>query len=1208
MQTHFYSQPQQGIRKTTMGKIKELDESQKKAVNAETNAVVSAGAGSGKTSVLAQRFTHLVIDKKMKVDEILTLTFTKKATVEMYGRIYKALKEADPSSVSEFYKAKIQTLDSYCASIVKMGAHLYGIQPDFSEDDNTINDAISAAALPFILKNRDNKALQMLIQTKDYAAIANELFVAPVLYYSSIANPVDYKNEMKIQRAEIVDAWNTNAQKYPELIDELRSLFDESDVNKETKYGAAITELLKKDVPEPPLLSEENIISGNYKPLEEFCSGISSVLSIRQSGANGEGWRPVKDIHNSLKALCDPLVSLANYVYGYPTVAAIVPLLEEFQTIANDTKRSLGVLSFKDTSDLAVRILKEHPEIRAIEKNKYKAILIDEFQDNNSQQRDMLFMLAEKSDRMEKSVPQTEELCKDKLFFVGDEKQSIYLFRGADVSVFRNLKDSFPAGNIELETNYRSHPALIASFNTIFGGIRYPSAPESDERAPAVFFREEDKEEGTIIPAYEAMYHSVLVPKEKIEQMKQSAASVGIKAAYEPRVHFAFVNKNMLVENEDGDPLLDQDETEAYWVAQKIKSLIAGENGKKPVKPGDIAILFRTYTKQPAFERMLLQAGVPYNCEVIKGFFSDGPVNDLFSFLRLIIYPSDTMAYATLLRSPFVNLTQNEMNSVLAVKSDNVFSEEQKRVLGEASQKRFEATAKFYDDLCSLIKTSSIAPIVSQLWYELGYRYETLWNKKVEMYTTLYDRIFELARQADQNAAGLASFVDSMRTYVDQNEKLEGMDIPLEHGDSVHLLTIFKSKGLEYPVVFICGADARSRNDTNAEAVYFSKEYGITINTPPIPSLSDKTSNYFFNKIKENQSATRCAELRRIVYVALTRAIDDVYITGKSSFDFSKGNTYLPGSDSHPSTIYTVLLPILSQYTNDEGIAENGPFSLEQIDSVARNESYDKSASAYRKNDAESKDTFFASSSTLYENAPAIEKDIVPSPYRSPSQLHKTDDETTKSVSAVTDAPFSEINQIVESTRPNKASAATDNNDTALSDPKFRYSNFGTIAHAHLEAQIKGTKPDISEREWIGLDGNNKKKEKVLEICEKMAYTFKENKLGKEAAASSWHKAEYSFRSTVASYIIKGTIDLVFKNNDGSFTIVDYKTNQTIEPSLYYSQLACYREAVSSMLGCDTGNIRCYLYYLRFGEAVDITKDCDAVDVSEAVKRADKGE
>src|SRR5574344_1455242 len=215
MQTHFYSQPQQGIRKTTMGKIKELDESQKKAVNAETNAVVSAGAGSGKASVLAQRFTHLVIDKKMKVDEILTLTFTKKATVEMYSRIYKALKEADPSSVSEFYKAKIQTLDSYCASIVKMGAHLYGIQPDFSEDDNTINDAISAAALPFILKNRDNKALQMLIQTKDYAAIANVLFVAPVLYYSSIANPVDYKNEMKIQRAEIVDAWTTNAQKYP---------------------------------------------------------------------------------------------------------------------------------------------------------------------------------------------------------------------------------------------------------------------------------------------------------------------------------------------------------------------------------------------------------------------------------------------------------------------------------------------------------------------------------------------------------------------------------------------------------------------------------------------------------------------------------------------------------------------------------------------------------------------------------------------------------------------------------------------------------------------------------------------------------------------------------------------------------------------------------------------------------------------------------
>lgn len=1207
MQTDIHRQPQQGIRNIIMEKIKELDPSQKASVTTSVNAVISAGAGSGKTSVLAQRFTYLVTQKKLKVDEILTLTFTKKATVEMYGRIYKALKEKDPSSVDEFYKAKIQTLDSYCASVVRMGAHLYGIKPDFSENDDTIINEVSASALPFILKNRDNKAIRMLVETKDYAAIANELFVKPALYYSSIAHPIDYKAELDMQVQEVTDAWNNNVKQLPSMYDELKALFGDCPANKNTKFAVSLSACLANEFPEPPVITAEDVTSGNVEPLEQFCTSISSFSSIKQTGANGEAWSPIKDILNQFRSAYGTLVPLANYVYGYTTTEAIIPLIEKFQSQANDIKRNLGILTFKDTADLAVLMLREHPELRAIEKNKYKAILIDEFQDNNSTQRDMLFLLAERQDRMEKTIPAVSELCPDKLFFVGDEKQSIYRFRGADVSVFRSLKNSFPQGNIELETNYRSHPALIASFNTFFGGIPYPTAEKTEDENPAVFFREKGNAGNEPIPNYEAVYRNVLVPKEKAEAFKKVIAEEGIKKAYDPRVHFAFVAKDLSKENEDGEKLLNEEETEALWVARKIKSLIEGDEEHKPVKPGDIALLFRSYSKQPTFERMLLQAGVPYNCEVIKGFFSDGPVNDLLSFLRLCIYPSDTMAYAVLLRSPFVNLNQQEIAAVLAVSDSELFSDEQKKELGEKASERFSHAADFFRKISTDAKTDSIAHTVSRLWYEFGYRYETLWNRKVEMYTTLYDRIFELARQADENSTGLASFVDGMRTYEDQDEKLDGMDIPLEHGDSVHLLTIFKSKGLEYPVVFICGADGRTQNDTNSEAVYFSSEYGVTINTPPVPSLSDKKSNYFYEKIKAQESSMKCAELRRIVYVAMTRAIDELYITGKSNFDFSKGMQYVPGG-MNPGTIYTTLLPILHRYTDEDGNTANGPFSLEKIETVTRKEAYDSSEARTRANDPSAKISFIAETERLYGSTPVMQKDTVLSPYRSPSQLHEPDDETTKFAAPVTDAPFKEINEIVESTRPIKIAASAAGNDTALPDPKFLYSNFGTIAHAHLEAQIKGTKPDISEREWLGLDGNNKKKEKVLEICEKMAYTFKESNLGKEAVSSSWHKAEYSFRSSVASYIIKGTIDLVFKNKDGSFTIVDYKTNQTIEPALYYSQLACYREAVSSMLGCDAKKIRCCLYYLRFGKAVDITGECAAVDISEAVKQADKGE
>src|SRR5574344_385595 len=780
-----------------MKKIKELDPAQKAAVTANINAVVSAGAGSGKTSVLAERFAYLVTEKHFKVDEILTLTFTKKATVEMYSRIYATLKDKNPSLVNEFYKAKIQTLDSYCASVVRTGAHLYGIQPDFIEDDEPVNDAVSAMALPFILKNRDNQALQLLIQTKQYAEIAQELFVTPILSYSSIANQIDFRKEMEAQRNEVVRAWQENSEKAASLYGNLVTNFTDCEANKATIFGSKMTDLLKEEFPEQPVITEDDIAQGNVSSVEPFIMLFNKIAFLSQAGVRGEAWQPTKDVLGEMRDLCGTLISLANYIYGYPVTEAIVPLLEEFQTMVNNLKRTTGTLTFKDVSELAVVILKEHPELRALEKQQYKAILIDEFQDNNSMQRDLLFMLAEKQSRMEKGVPSVAELCPDKLFFVGDEKQSIYRFRGADVSVFRSLKDSFPKGNIELETNYRSHPALIAAFNTLFGGASYPPSAKRIPDAPSLFFKDTAAEQTakhapSEVPDYEAMYHTVLAPEKK-----------DVVPSYEPRIHFAFFDKDSAPQQDDdssdeAEPLLSADETEAAWVANTIKALIKGADGRKPVKPGDIAILFRTYSKQPTFERMLLQAGVPYNCEVVKGFFTDGPVNDLFAFLRLCIYPGDRLSYTTLLRSPFVQLSVAETEAVLSASSlgaekspleqtnqqqssteTNLFTPQEAAVLSGASALRFTQAGAFFADISAFSKTAPVANTVSRLWYELGYRYETLWNKRVEMYNTLYDRVFELARQADTNSQGMASFVDSMRTYEDQNEKLEGMGIAL---------------------------------------------------------------------------------------------------------------------------------------------------------------------------------------------------------------------------------------------------------------------------------------------------------------------------------------------------------------------------------------------------------------------------------------------
>ena len=176
-----------------------------------------------------------------------------------------------------------------------------------------------------------------------------------------------------------------------------------------------------------------------------------------------------------------------------------------------------------------------------------------------------------------------------------------------------------------------------------------------------------------------------------------------------------------------------------------------------------------------------------------------------------------------------------------------------------------------------------------------------------------------------------------------------------------------------------------------------------------------------------------------------------------------------------------------------------------------------------------------------------------------------------------------------------------------------------------MEGKVLGAEPKISGREWIGMNekfisgvgmekwagetNREKKIAKIRELCADMARRFENSALYKEAFASPWKKSEYSFRSVVEKsfvagesegetyadeLIVNGQIDLVYQNAGDSkykFTIVDYKTNQKIEPEIYYAQLACYRKAVSQMLACAESEIRCVLYYLRFAEEVDITED-----------------
>lgn len=1178
-----------------------LTKQQQDAINSQINTVVSAGAGSGKTTVLSKRFCKLVTENHYGVDEILTLTFTKKATVEMSSRIYQVLREQAPEEAANFYKANIKTLDSYCSSVAKAGAHFYGISPDFVQDDS-IHDQIKQMALPFLLEHRNNEAIKQIISNKDIETISEELLVNPVVYHSTVTEPIDYDLCIKKQVKLVAEEFASLLKEMEKSISEISGLIENGDYQPDDKFIMQILPFFsgEQELPDAPVITEQTIENSEYEKAADYCIQIGKLAQLNlRAGAKSGAVVSIKDKIKHLREMCATLQCLVNYIYGYKTVVQIIPLLKEFQKKAIALKRATGRLSFADISSLATCTLRDYPEIRQIEKEKYKAIMIDEFQDNNQMQRDMLFMLTEKLDIHQKGVPQISDLCPDKLFFVGDEKQSIYKFRGADVSVFRKLSEDFAEGNLSMSSNHRSNPALIGCFNTFFGGYPYPGQKiKTDQVQPSIFYPEY---ENVSVPPYEPVYYKVTLSENAAEIVKNADEDL-LNNIMAPKIHFAFYDKSQIAK----DLQLVEEEAEIEWVARKTQEIIKGSPEKKGLKPGEIAILLRKTSIQPLIERTLLSHGIPYNSETITGLYGDGPVNDIISLLRICIYENDSLSYANVLRSPFVNLTVEEINAVIMA-NPLPFQLSGDRILTGPSLERYNHAKEFFVDLQNLCHTETLTSLISKIWYEAGYRYETMWNKTVKLYGKIYDILFELARKAECDSMSLAAFVDSLRVYQDPSQKLDGMDIPMETTEGVHILTIHKSKGLEFPVVFIVDTQAGSKVETNASPIYVSKEFGVTINTPPYPEFGK--SNFFYMRTKEEESLKEAAELRRLLYVAITRAEREVYITnGKYTYTDDAVQKYNYGCKT--TSFINLLKPVFNFYADEikklssekkESDIGPVPFTFEEIHPYNRGEY--SADSTVRPNTQEEKLNLInrIKEQGFYNDENAIALEEVKSRYISPSHLHEKDEETGSVIPATENLEFKEINQLVEQSIP-KSQIGTEN-----PVPRFGYTDFGTIAHAYMEAAVKNEEVKIASKNLLGLENNEKKINTVKAICEKMKTMFESSDIGKEAIAAPFKKAEYDFRSRVCNKIIRGQIDLLFVSENGKCTIVDYKTNSEIKPEIYYNQLACYRQAVAQMQGIKSpSEIRCCLFYLRFGKCVDISNAVDSVNLEKAVLEIDE--
>ena len=855
-----------------------LSPEQLDAVCSDRSTVVSAGAGAGKTMVLALRFLRLVMEGKAHADEILTLTFTRKAAGEMYDRIHSMLvlaaSDGDERLAEElsqhFPRARISTMDSFWSEIARTDSLRYGVTRDFSSLDEGDAEDMARTAFEELQDDAEYSADLQLLASEYSPENLLSFFLSLSVSHADLISPFTAKNNMESFDSLSEMIRQSVVSKADSVIDELAALSDENP----TKVADEIT------------ASAAAYRDGNY--------GAMTRIDLRRTRDKVIG-SFVKDAYRPVLERLQELDSLEKM---RPFECALSHLAEAFICKMKEAKRASGMLSYRDIESLARTILLENKDVRSYYKRCFRYIMVDEFQDNNADQRDMLYLLAERTDVSGDAMPEIKDTDPEKLFFVGDDKQSIYYFRGADVSVFRSLRRDIASigGNIiSLTRNYRSEPELIRHFNDVFCDVF--SMRDADDES----LREErlvSAFTGADSSSYEADSEPI-VPREP---------SSGVT----PVISLALYRKD----TEQGENSAEPADCEALYVASLIEDMVSGDEyliadrsgGLRRPHYSDIAILVQTTKSQMPFERALRVRGIPYTVVESASTTLDGVASDIYSFLQVLLYPNDRFAYLALLRSPFARISDDGL-LLFAPCPDAAAFREDPAFPDPADAAAYSALKALYLKVRSLIGRERLTHILDVIYYESGYHAYLAGHKVLSVYEDHFAYIWSLAASMEAEGRSLPAFVDTLRPLIGSVEKLKDVSIQHFSGDSVQMMTIHKSKGLEFPIVIL--ADVTRGLGTQKESFTVMQDGARPLVMLEPRSLARPVSKLFSRYSRRREAAER----KRALYVAVTRAMAHLVVTGvekrtsDSLYDLYALSSALPAVSSIPCYDNSMLYP-----------------------------------------------------------------------------------------------------------------------------------------------------------------------------------------------------------------------------------------------------------------------------------------------------------